>query len=236
VTLYRTAEPPVLFFNNGVHKFGRGTVGTSQVPVWDMGGLHTFNDTAVAYFLSSSDNGDDDDVVVQVIDGNGAQSEITTTLTGQTQVQIGTGTYVRAHRAFVDDTTAPAGDVYVAESDTLTAGVPDTQTKIKAKIGAGDNQTMQAIWHCPAGFKGKHVCTYLTGSTNGKIVIARLWRKPFGKVARIMQEFILADTTIQLVPGFAPDVVARDDWYITAEVDASTGTVDAGFDIALFPL
>jgi hypothetical protein len=171
-----------------------------------------------------------------VVDGNGAESEVTVALTGQTQAQVGTGTYVRCHRAWVDDTTTPAGDVYIAESDNLTGGVPDTQAKIKAKIGAGDNQTMQAIWHCPAGKRGKVRDVFITGSTNGKVVTARLWRKPWSKVARIHHEMIIADTTLQLDLSNHFDVVARDDWYVTAAVNNGTGTVDAGFGVDLYPV
>jgi len=116
-------------------------------PIWDQAGQFTYLTTKSDLFLSSSSGSDTQ--VVQLIglteNGSGDWIETTTTatLTGQTQVQI-TGDWIRVFQISNFDTTDFVGDIYLAETDTLTGGVPDTASKIKSKILIGNNISRNA--------------------------------------------------------------------------------------------
>jgi hypothetical protein len=72
------------------------------------------------------------------------------------------GTWWRVFRAVNRGTTPLAGDVYVAESDSYTDGVPDTPAKWKAKITQGFNQTLMALYTVPTDKMGYVTCLYST--------------------------------------------------------------------------
>ena len=142
-------------------KFGENqTISTATDPedVWDQGGLYTFTANGGAdYYVSSSDNTDTQPVLLYLLteDSNGDWNNelVTVTLTGQTKKLVTTTSGdkpVRIYRALSLGSTDFAGDVYVYEDDTVTGGVPDTDNKIRAKMLAGENQTLMAIYTVPS--------------------------------------------------------------------------------------
>jgi hypothetical protein len=137
-----------------VEKFGNNPkVDTNTDPedVWNQGGTYTFLTSSAVLYASSSDGSDTVDINVQGLDADWAVQEQSVTLTGTSQTAI-SGSWLRVFRAFNEDGTDLAGDVYIAETDDTTAGVPDTATKIKAKIDLADQQTLMAIYTVPDGY------------------------------------------------------------------------------------
>jgi hypothetical protein len=137
-----------------VEKFGANPdidIASDPEDIWDQGGTYTFLSSSAVLYASSTDGSDTVDINVQGLDANWDMQEKSVTLTGTSQVAIG-GSWMRVFRAFNEDSTNLAGDVYIAETDDTTAGVPDTATKIKAKIVLAKQQTLMAIYTVPNGY------------------------------------------------------------------------------------
>lgn len=130
---------------SGLLKFGRNAgLGTSLDTVWEYGGNETYVDDNLITHVSSS-SASDTATVMTVIGctlsgGNFTNVTQNVTLNGQNAVALATP-LARAHRAYVSSGTL-AGDFYVAESDTLTGGVPDTAAKVHLTVeGATSGHT-----------------------------------------------------------------------------------------------
>lgn len=130
-------------------KFGRNElVGTSTATVMTLpaGEVH---ETYVASNLINSiisDAADTVDVIVEghtISGGNFTFVTQTATLTGTTVVALGTA-LARVSRVYNNNSTDLVGSVYVTETDTYTAGVPDTATKVHLTVSAGHNQSEKA--------------------------------------------------------------------------------------------
>lgn len=113
---------------------------------------------ATELFVSSS-SASDTAVTIQVegVDTSYNKKTASVTLNGQNQVSLGTG-WFRVNFAENNHATLSfLGKVYIAESDTLTAGVPDTDTKVQGFIhidpdtGVSQNIMKQFIYTVPAG-------------------------------------------------------------------------------------
>lgn len=107
---------------------------SSEETVWTYGGIYTHisNKSGVELFLSSSDAADSGNTI-KIHGIRFATDEQTThaevVITGQTPVTAGIW-----YRVFeIKNVTLPSieGDVYLAESDTVVAGVPSTPSKVK---------------------------------------------------------------------------------------------------------
>lgn len=96
--------------------------------------------------ISSADAGDTQEIAIEghTLDDNGHFKFLaqTATLNGQTRVAI--TPMARVQRAANKGSTDLTGPVYVYENDTLSAGVPDTDTKVHIMIAAGRNQSQKA--------------------------------------------------------------------------------------------
>lgn len=126
---------------------------TDPEDIWSQGGTYTYLSADTTLYLSSSDNADTVEITVVGCDDSFVQITQTKDLTGQTQVALDTD-LMRVWRAYNSDSTDLAGDIYIAESDTLTGGVPDTASKIKAKIDAFAQQTLMTHYTIPDGYTG----------------------------------------------------------------------------------
>lgn len=120
-----------------------------NITIWDNKFDYTPFTEDTEMYLSSSNNADTQLVRVTGLDTNFDKLSVDTQLTGQTQTSIGIFRHVQS--AIVLGPTTPAGDIYVAASDTLTAGVPDTNSKNKSKIIQGKNTTHNGFYWVPRG-------------------------------------------------------------------------------------
>ncbi len=113
--------------------------------VWDVKAPYTYLTSATQLFLSSSSALDTVQVRVKGLDENWYAKTETINLTGQSQVAL-PGTWMRINTMQNIGSSATAGDVYCAESDTLTGGIPDTTSKIKAKFHIASQRTEMAVY------------------------------------------------------------------------------------------
>lgn len=118
---------------------------------WDQGGTYTYLSAAATLNVSSSSALDIGQTIVVVgLDGDYNEVIRIGVLNGQNQVALD-GPLLRVHLAQNFSGTDLVGDVYIAETDTLTLGVPDDVTKIKGKIRLGKGITRQFTYTVPAG-------------------------------------------------------------------------------------
>lgn len=96
--------------------------------------------------ISSADAGDTQVITIEGHTISGTDKTFvaqSVTLQGQTAVAL-TTPLARATRAFNAGSTNLTGPVYIAETDTVIAGVPQTATKVHLIIAAGRNQSEKA--------------------------------------------------------------------------------------------
>lgn len=225
-----------------IQKFGRNfdiDTGTDPEDCWSQGGTYAFLSSAQTLYASSSDADGDQDIVIEGLDANWDEQSQTVTLNGQIQVAIA-GTWIRVFRAYNDDSTEIAGDVYIAETDTLTGGVPDTATKIKVKIDVGKDQTLMAIYSIPAAKTGYILGWHssIEGATPVGLRAALSLRvREFGKIFRVQHTHSLyteGNSYIQHLFKAIPKYPAKSDIMVFIDkVTANNADVAAGFDIIL---
>lgn len=171
-------------------KFGRNpTIGTSAELINDLATTsYTYTTSAATYYISSSSGSDTDQTIAVVgLDANWDEQTATVSLAGQTKTAL-SGTWMRVYRVYNTTGSDAVGDIYVYEDDTVTAGVPQTASKIRAKILIGNGQTEMAQLTVPAGYN-MIVTDFLMSSGDDKQanVYARIkpatasapWRKIF---------------------------------------------------------
>ena len=134
---------------------------TPQV-VWNYGGNYTYLLADTPLYISSSSASDTDvDIRVTGLNDQLEDLQTITTLNGQNQVLC--GNFYRVHDV-VAVRNPCLGEVWVAEADTLTAGEPDTPSKVKGKISnstltgetvpefSSDNSSHIGLYTVPKGF------------------------------------------------------------------------------------
>lgn len=112
-------------------------VGTTEETVWALGGIQNYSSTATAMFISSSSALDVGQVIG--ITGLDADHNLVTELVltnGQNAVAAGTWFRVLQIRnlGLFAGSGDLAGSLYIAEADTLVAGVPSTPSLIRCAI------------------------------------------------------------------------------------------------------
>ena len=111
---------------------------TNTEAVWDVGGNYTYLTSNTQLYISSSSASDTAvTVLLDNLDEDYAVAPLTVTTNGQTQVAFSAATGFRVRVAVVTGSTSPIGDLYIAISGPLTAGVPNTLSDVKAKIPLG---------------------------------------------------------------------------------------------------
>ena len=145
-----------------ISKFGLATnVQTVSTPldIWDYSGSlpeYPFQETAIPLYVSSDNILDVGiPVFMEGLDQNGLLREGIAILNGQTQVPF-SGLWLRQYRASnANHGQLFLGTIYIAEFDTLDAGVPETATKIKSVILPKYQQTLMCIYTFPRNFEGR---------------------------------------------------------------------------------
>lgn len=99
--------------------------------IWIPGGTYAFSTSAATHYISSSDNADDQQIKVVGLDENWEQQIKFVNLVGQTKTTI-EGKFLRINSIHNVDRTSFAGTVYVYEDNTVSVGVPQTASKIRA--------------------------------------------------------------------------------------------------------
>lgn len=226
-----------------INKFGHGVVGTTETDIWDGDANYVYQTAAVTLYLSSSNAGDTSEpIVIEGVDTNGDYQTETKALDGsnaQTQV-ASANSYARVFRMYYNPTggswtgTADlAGDIYasVTNGDT-TAGVPQTAADIKAKIQAGENQTLMGLYTIPNGFTG-FLLDFHYVSESTKILTSRLRVREFGSSFNTKERFVGTKPEVQDDIRLPAQIPGKSDIKATASVSASTGEVSVAFDLLM---
>ena len=103
----------------------------------------TYVSTNIITQISSSSGSDTGDVIIEGHTTSGGVFTFVTqtiTLTGQTLAPLTTA-LARVSRVVNDGSTDLVGNIYVAETDTLSSGVPDTDAKVHLIVTAGLNNS-----------------------------------------------------------------------------------------------
>lgn len=143
-----------------------GDVSTTETMIWRQGGVYTFNDVPATLYLSSSDNADTQDVRVVWLDANYDEQTSLVTLQGHTLVTIGTG--LRVNELYTLDTTPTAGDVYVANANNHTNGVPNNQAEIVATFTSDAQVRQIGLYTVPNGYTAFGVGEIYFSSPKGR--------------------------------------------------------------------
>jgi hypothetical protein len=88
------------------------------------------------------------DIFISGLDINGALTNQTITLQGQTKVTLDTALW-RFNRAYNDNGTDLVGNIYIYEDTAISAGVPIDSSKVRGYISIDRQQTEQCIYTVP---------------------------------------------------------------------------------------
>lgn len=167
-------------YRKEVFKFGHGhNLQTVDAPtdLWEGSkGLYPFQTSPVKLYASSSSASDvGKPLTIEGLDENGIIKRATVILNGQTQVAI-SGLWWRQYRGFNSDSgTLFVGDIYVAEQDTLTGGIPNTASKIKLQVEPLFQQTQMLVYTTPRDWEAKFKCMFISlVPKNTNVVYARV--------------------------------------------------------------
>jgi hypothetical protein len=224
-----------------VDKFGENPdidTGTYPEDIWTFGGVYTFSATADIDSISSSDATDTQDIVVQGLDGNWELTSETVTLNGQTRVALANN-YLRVFRAYNDSASSLAGTAYIYVNGSITGGVPDTATDVRAVVVNGANQTEMLIYTIPAGKTGclEHVDSHFSRSVSTGAASMTIRTREFGKAFRVKRRWAIMasgssdyehDYPYALTLPEKTDIVMR-----CEEVSANNTAISGGFVITL---
>lgn len=233
---------------NAVNKFGFNfdiDTGGSE-DIWDQGGLYTFLAAAATCYISSDVEADNDiEITVEGLDADWnevVQTAETDHTDGRTFVALATD-LIRVNRAYVSGDTAPTGNIYISSDNTDAGGdgIPDTASNIKAKITAGYNQTLQAVYSVPDGEVARVHFWYANvgrGAAATPIeVVVGIYVKEFGGVARCKEL-----TCLGLGGDYGRDwhmalkVPAKSDLFVRCiSTSADNVKMGAGFDLVREP-
>ena len=214
-----------------VDKFGyNANVDMSEEDIWEVGGIYTFL-TAPAILFASCTAASTNTVTIEGLDENWLIQIKDVTLNGQNQVAL-PGLWRRVHRAFNDTGDDLTGDVYIAETDDLTDGVPDTATKIKLFIAEDEQQTLHALYTIPANKTG-YLVRIRWDIESTKSATFKLYLRNVGKVWRLADIFAGESNSIEVVYPMWDKLLPKTDIRMSAIGAASATPISASFDILL---
>jgi hypothetical protein len=239
------------------HKFGKAIINDSvEGDIWDgntNGNInYVYQISAITHYLSSSaDNVTDRNAPITIIgvDTNGNyQTEVVILDGTNSQTQVATAnTYFRIFRMFhsgssggLAGTPPLTGDIYASSinGDTL-GGVPQTAANIKAKIIAGEEQTLMGLYTIPNGFTG-FLLNFRFDTISGKSQTARIRVREFNAITgglgsfRTQDFFDQALSQISLDLKLPPPIPSRSDFKITGQLDGPPASSVSGiFEILL---
>lgn len=179
---------------------GVGAVGTEQ-SFWNLSTIYQYLPSDTQLYASSTNAGDTT-VTISIlgVDDQYVEQSLTVTLNGQSQVALSDLSF-RIRRIVVTGSTAPAGDVYIAETDTLTAGVPNTAAKIHMKMDIGTNIANNSTLTVPAG-KTFFIGSIITRSGKAQALRIKLRIRGEGGVFAEVADIETFEQQNQVLAGF----------------------------------
>ncbi len=217
-------------------KFGRNPDidGAAEETIWEGGGTYPFQSSAQSLEVLSA-SGDDTSagtgartITLIGLDANYAEQTQVITLNGTSVVAI-TGTWLRVHRCSV--TTAGTGGV---NAGLITVRIASAGATLLV-IGAGNGQTLMAVYTIPAGITGYMLSYYCSANATPTPPYCdiKLFTRPSTGVLNLKHQQALG-------PGYfyhkfeAPfKITEKTDIYLNATSSVNNTDVCGGFDIIL---
>ena len=233
-----------------INKFGEAPdfdTTDNEVTVWDGANdgaidqmVYQYSTSADIDSLVSSNNGDTQSIEVQGLDSSYNLVTQTITITGQTRKALDTS-LIRVFRMINRGSTGLAAKLSCYVDSSITAGVVDDSTKVRAIINDGGNQTLMAVYTIPNGKTGYLVefeasTSGANKSTNYRMVVKA---RPFGEVFQYKHVSAISDAGSSRIQHFLaiPDIfAAKTDIEITTQAKAAgvtAASVSSGFDLIL---
>ena len=219
--------------HSGINKFGHSHgLGAAQETIWAFGGLAEYSTTADITGVSSSNDTDTQDIIIQGLDSNWLEVDVPITLTGQTEVTLGTS-LIRVNRIYNNDSTDLVGNVYVYTSAaTVAAGIPSPDTTVRGFIEGDDNITLQCIYSIPANKTG-YVVFGKSSVSSGKDVTIKFYGRAFEKVFTTRHVVEVYSNNYDYFFKLPLMIPGKTDVELRAISSASGTEVSAAFDIIL---
>lgn len=213
---------------NAVFKFGfRPAVTTDEETIWDVGGEYVYPTEASTMTVGSASGAADAglEVTVEGLDENWDKVVQTAVLEGGGSVALETD-LIRVYRAFISGSVEPVGNINITSGGTT-----------YARIKAGENQTLMAVYSVPAGFTAYiHQGTISSGtSQSNKYATARLKVRSFGGVMRTAAVVTLHNTFIPFDFGIPVTLTEKSDVEARAYTSSGTDDISVTFTVILVP-
>jgi hypothetical protein len=218
-------------------KFGRNPdIDQTEETVWEGGGTYTFDATAQSLEIVSSNANDSSGgsgartITLLGLDSTYTSLTQVVTLNGTNAVAIA-GRWLRVFRASV--TTAGTGGVNAGTLTVRLSGGGAT----RLVIGAGNGQTLMAVYTIPAGKTGYMVHYYASLNTatpaTAASMDARLFTRPSTGVLNLKQQQASMAGLLMYDFGVPFAITEKTDVYLNASTSSNNSDVCGGFDIIL---
>jgi len=233
-----------------IHKFGAAPdfdTGDGFVTVWDGAEdnepyesmQYVYSTTADIDYLTAQSSNDTQLVEVQGLTSSYDLITQTKTLTGQTPVALDTP-LIRVFRVKNIGSVDFESHVfsYVSSGTTVTNGVPQDGSKVRAVVHNGNNQTEMAVFTIPAGKTGYMRDWYAStaGAKRASSHTIRVLARPFGQVFQLKHtgNIDVNGTSYIKHQYIEPEkFTEKTDIEIRMDTDQNIAGVAAGFDIVL---
>jgi hypothetical protein len=161
----------------------------AEETIWDVGGTYAYPASAVAMTATSASGATDSGVTGKIfgLDANYLEVSEDFTLDGSGTYTT-TQTFLRVFRAYITGSTAPAGNIDIANGGTT-----------YARITAGENQTLMAVYTVPAGkslYINQGIATHGTGTSGGVYMTVRFLVRNQDSVFRTAVKIDVAESEI----------------------------------------
>lgn len=157
--------------------------------IWDVGGLYAYPSSAVAMTVTSASGATDSGVTGIVFGLDADYNEVSETFTlDGSGTYTTTQTFLRVFRAYITGSSAPAGNITIANGGTT-----------YAQITAGENQTLMAVYTVPAGkslYVNQGIATHGTGTSGGVFMTVRFLVRNEGEVFRTAVKIDVVESEI----------------------------------------
>ncbi|MCP4365426.1 MAG: hypothetical protein GY800_09040 [Planctomycetes bacterium] len=233
-----------------IHKFGSAPQFDKNdgfVTVWDGAEegepyeamVPTYSTTDDIDYIVAENNGDTQAIEIQGLDIDWNIVVQTKTLTGQTPVELDTY-LIRVFRVKNIGSVDFAGHVfcYVSAGTTVTGGVPQDGTKVRAVVHGDNNQTEMAMYTIPANKTGYMRDWYAStsGAKKDSSHVIKLFARPLGQVFQLKHKSSIVESGTSYIKHNyeEPEVFyEKTDIQIQTNTDQDNASVSAGFDIVL---
>ncbi len=207
-------------------KFGfNGDINNSTEDIWDVGGVYTYQSSALAMTVTSDAGATDNGVQVTVQGLDASYNEVSeaVTLAGSGTATT-TQTYLRVFRAFVSGSQEPTNNINVTNGGTT-----------YARISTGENQSLMTLWTVPAGYTAYLLQTDVTAFTeqNNKFATVAIKTRELNGVFRTKDKFSIVEATHRQQYQAPLPILQKTDIRVCAIASSSNANLalSAGLDI-----